>query len=322
MPRSLVSYWKRVAVSGPTADNREITVQELVDCAETYKLSTYTAVIWSEHERWPGSHGTVFAVRLVTENDDPELQSGQVALEAQLKPNDKLLQLNDQGEKLFTSVEIMPNFANSGRYYLTGLAVTDEPASLGTQELYFSRRARKGNRYDKTSYFCAPVELGSLREGTQQPGELRRFFSALTGLCKRFADTTTSTSPDETKPMDEATAKALKALTDQLVIIVAGLQAVLEPVVEDVDATESKDQVDAVGTAVQDVVDDAEENREFNRKDGKGGKGGKDDVKELSARIEELQENMTKMFNSTQNRRQVKRTTGAAGDKKRGGGLR
>jgi hypothetical protein len=77
-----------------------------------------------------------------------------------------------------------------------------------------------------------------------------------------------------------------------------------------------------VGTAVQDVVDDAEENREFNRKDGKGGKGGKDDVKELSARIEELQENMTKMFNSTQNRRQVKRTTGAAGDKKRGGGLR
>lgn len=45
MPRSLVSYWKRVAVSGPTADNREITVEELRDCAETYKLSVYTAVI-------------------------------------------------------------------------------------------------------------------------------------------------------------------------------------------------------------------------------------------------------------------------------------
>ncbi|MFK0311886.1 GPO family capsid scaffolding protein [Pseudomonas sp. NPDC090233] len=321
MPRSLVSYWKRVAVSGPTADNREITVQELVDCAETYKLSTYTAVIWSEHERWPGSHGTVFAVRLVTENDDPELLPGQVALEAQLKPNDKLLHLNDQGEKLFTSVEIRPNFANSGRHYLTGLAVTDEPASLGTQELYFSMRARRSNRYDKTSYFCAPVELGSLREGSQQPGELRRFFNALTGLCKRFADTTTP-STDETKPMDEATAKALKALYDQFVILLAGLQAVLEPVVEGVDDADNKDQVDAVGAAVQDVVDEADENRDFNRKDGKGGKGGKDEVKELSARIEELQENMTKMFNSTQNRRQVKRTTGAAGEKKRGGGLR
>lgn len=320
MPRSLVSYWKRVAVSGPTADGREITVQELVDCAETYKLSTYTAVIWSEHERWPGSHGTVFAVRLVTENDDPELQPGQVALEAQLKPNDKLLQLNDQGEKLFTSVEIRPNFANSGRHYLTGLAVTDEPASLGTQELYFSTRARKSNRYDKTSYFCAPVELGSLREGIQQPGELRRFFNALTGLCKRFAETTTP-SPDETKPMDEATAKALKALYDQFVILLAGLQAVLEPVVEDVDDADNKEQVDAVGAAVQDVVDEADENREFNRKGGKGGKG-KDEVKELSARVEELTQTMTQMFNSTQNRRQVKRTTGAAGEKKRGGGLR
>ncbi len=147
---------------------------------------------------------------------------------------------------------------------------------------------------------------------------MRRFFSALTGLCKRFADTTTpdSTSPDETKPMDEATAKALKALTDQLVIILAGFQAVLEPVLEGVDDVESKDQVDAVGAAVQDVVDEADENREFTRKDGKGGKGGTDDFKELSARIEELQENMTKMFNSTPNRRQVKRNTGPADTKK------
>lgn len=324
MPRSLVSYWKRVAVSGPTADNREITVQELVDCAETYKLSVYTAVIWSDHERWPGSHGTVFAVRLVTENDDPELQPGQVALEAQLKPNDKLLHLNDQGEKLFTSVEIRPNFANSGRHYLTGLAVTDEPASLGTQELYFSSRARKSNRYDKTSYFCAPVELGSLREGSEQPGELRRFFNALTGLCKRFANTTSNTnSPDETKPMDEATAKALKALTDQLVIILAGFQAVLEPALEGVDTGDSQEQVDAVGTAVQDVVDEADENREFNRHDGKGGKGkGKDEVKELSARIDELNENMTKMLNTASSRRPVKRNTGPADGKKRGGGLR
>ncbi|MBH3375279.1 GPO family capsid scaffolding protein [Pseudomonas juntendi] len=317
MPRSLVSYWKRVAVSGPTADNREITVQELRDCADTYKLSRYTAVIWSEHERWPGSHGTVYAVRLLDENDDPELEPGQVALEAQLKPNDKLLSLNDQGEKLFSSVEITPNFANSGRHYLTGLAVTDSPASLGTQELYFSRGSRKGHRYHKTSYFCSAVELGGLRDGGQQQSELRRVFSAFAGLFKSFADTTTPSS-DETKPMDEATAKALKALTDQLVIILAGFQAVLEPALEGVDDVESKDQVDAVGAAVQDVVDEADENREFNRKGGKG----KDEVKELSARVEELTETMTQMFNSTQNRRPVKRTTGAAGEKKRGGGLR
>ncbi|WP_252092527.1 GPO family capsid scaffolding protein [Pseudomonas sp. MWU13-3659] len=282
-------------------------------------MTTYTAVIWSEHERWPGSHGTVFAVRLVTDSDDPELQPGQVALEAQLKPNDKLLHLNDQGEKLFTSVEITPNFANTSRFYLTGLAVTDSPASLGTQELYFSRGARKGHRYAKTSYYCSAVALGSLREGSQQQGELRRFFSALTGLCKRFADTTTP-SPDENQPMDEATAKALKVLYDQFVILLAGMQAVLEPIVEDVDTSESQEQVDAVGTAVQDVVDEADENRDYNRKGGKGGKG-KSEVKELSARMDELQEVMTKMFNQPANRRQVPRTTGPS-NAKRGKGLR
>lgn len=152
MPRSLVSLWKRVATSGTTADGREILPQELRDVAETYKPSKYTAVIWSEHERWMGSHGTVYAVRLVEEGED--LEPGQIALEAQLKPNDKLLSLNDQGEKLFTSIEVTPNFAGSGKAYLTGLAVTDSPASLGTQELYFSHKT------SQAAYFAASVELG------------------------------------------------------------------------------------------------------------------------------------------------------------------
>lgn len=65
-------------------------------------------MIWCDHERWPGSHGTVYAVRLVEEAED--LEPGEVALEAQLKPNDRLLYLNDQGQKLFTSIEITPDF--------------------------------------------------------------------------------------------------------------------------------------------------------------------------------------------------------------------
>lgn len=139
MPRSLVSSWKRVATSGQTADGRQIKAQDLRDCAETYKPSKYTAVIWVDHQRCNGAHGTVYSVRLI--DNDPELEKDQVALEVQMKPNARLLKLNSDGEKLFSSVEITPNFAGSGRAYMTGLAVTDEPASLGTQELYFSRRA-------------------------------------------------------------------------------------------------------------------------------------------------------------------------------------
>lgn len=157
MPRSLVSSWKRVAISGPTADGREIKPQELRDCAETYKPSTYTAVIWVEHQRCNGAHGTVFAVRLI--DNDPSFGKGQVALEVQMKPNSRLLKLNSDGEKLFSSVEITPNFAGSGRAYMTGLAVTDEPASLGTQELYFSKRANKASY--RTASVLLPSQLRS-----------------------------------------------------------------------------------------------------------------------------------------------------------------
>lgn len=147
MPRSLVTSWKRVATSGPTADGREIKVQDLRDCAETYATSKYTAVIWVDHQRGNGAHGTVYSVRLI--DNDPELAKGQVALEVQIKPNARLLQLNSDGEKLFSSVEITPNFAGSGRAYMTGLAVTDEPASLGTQELFFSRKANTATYHTK-----------------------------------------------------------------------------------------------------------------------------------------------------------------------------
>ena len=261
MPRSLVSYWKRVATSGPTTDGREILPQELRDIAETYRPSTYTAVIWAEHERWSGSHGTVFAVRLVEEGDD--LKPGQVALEAQLKPNQKLLWLNDQGEKLFTSIEIRPNFANSGKAYLTGLAVTDEPASLGTQELYFS------NRTDKAAYYAASVELGNLSEDKPQ-GELGKLIGALTHLFKRFSsdDKPTETSPPSTEskpPMDEATATALKALLAQLLVVAAGIQAVIEPAAEDAPEPDQA-PIDDVSAAVDEIVTTAEEEREFKRK--------------------------------------------------------
>lgn len=298
MPRSLVSFWKRVATSGPTVDGREILPQELRDIAETYKPSLYTAVIWCDHERWPGSHGTVFAVRLVEEGDD--LAQGQIALEAQLKPNNKLLWLNDQGEKLFTSIEITPNFANTGKAYLTGLGVTDQPASLGTQELYFS------NKTSKAAYFAASHELGPLRDDQPQ-GELNKFVALFSGLLKRFGIEETPASPQtptESKPpMDEATAKALKALLEQLLLVAAGIQAVIEPVTEEVEDP-IVDEVDDVETAVSGIVEQAAADREFAR-------NGNTDQRLAS--IEKL---LSKAFN-TVNTRQVPRVTGPADTKKR-----
>lgn len=179
MPRSLVSSWKRVAVSGPTADGREIKAQDLRDCADTYKPSTYTAVIWVDHQRCNGAHGTIYSVRLI--QNTPELAKGQVALEVQMKPNARLLQMNSDGEKLFSSVEITPNFARSGRAYMTGLAVTDEPASLGTQELYFSRQASTATYHTKAMPM-SPAPMSTVLAASLK--RVRREFSAQVNALK------------------------------------------------------------------------------------------------------------------------------------------
>ena len=303
MPRSLVSFWKRVATSGPTVDGRIILPQELRDIAETYSTATYTATIWSEHERWPGSHGTVFSVRLVEDAED--LQPGQVALEAQLKPNQRLLYLNDQGEKLFTSIEVTPDFANTGKAYLTGLAVTDSPASLGTQELYFSRKT------GQPAYFAASVAfepLGKLKE--EDPvGEIGKLTRLLTRMFSLFAAVdpsieTPSIPPTESKPpMDEATATALKALLAQLLIVAAGIQAVIEPAAEDAPEPDQA-PIDDVSAAVDDIVTTAEEEREFRRH-------GSTTNKAVLAALTDLK----KQFNTLQNTatgRQLPKNTGPA----------
>lgn len=295
MPRSLVSYWKRVATSGTTADGREILPQELRDIAETYKPSRYTAVIWCDHERWSGSHGTVFALRLVEEGED--LEPGQIALEAQLKPNDRLLQLNDQGQKLFSSIEITPNFAGSGKAYLTGLGVTDEPASLGTQELYFSKKTHKN------SFYAASVELGSLEAEPQS--EVGRLIGLLTGLFKRFAtdaEPAEPTTPTESKtPMDEATATALKALLEQLLVVAAGIQAVIEPAAADAPEPD-QEPIDDVSAAVDEIVTTAEEEREFSRKGGATNKA-------LLASMAALEKRFTALQNTSAGR-QLPRNAG------------
>ncbi len=270
MPRSLVSYWKRVALSGLTVDGREILPQELRDIAETYNTSVYTATVWLEHDRDFGSYGTVFSVRL--DETSPDLQQGQVALEAQIKPNDKLLELNDRGEKLFSSIEIRPNFAGSGKAYLGGLAVTDEPASLGTQEWYFSSTARhpaKRSRAPRRAGHLSvgvPLELNDMTQETQLT-TVEAFFAR---LFNRFAAgdqqaVPSTENPTEIPQMDEATATAIQGLIEQQLVVTAGFQAIVDQFAQ----TEPAADADAVGdvqTAVDSIVTTAEEKQLSRRK--------------------------------------------------------
>ncbi|MGC6335163.1 GPO family capsid scaffolding protein [Pasteurella multocida] len=134
----LITDFVCVATSGNTIDGRHIDAQDLKDMAETYDPAKYTAVIWWEHWRWR-NFGRVVEVKA----EDGE--EGKTRLYARIAPSLEMIELNKEGQGLFTSIEITPNFANTGKAYLSGLAFTDQPASLGTTQLNFSKRIKDEN---------------------------------------------------------------------------------------------------------------------------------------------------------------------------------
>lgn len=141
MARNLKTGWVIVATSGETTDGRKIEKKWLEDMAANYNERLYSAKIWPNHERYYGSQGKVLALKLEPATD-PQLK-GEVHLMAILAPSDNLVYANQQGRLVHTSIEVLKNFCGRGFFYLGGLAVTDNPASLGTTELQFSENAEK-----------------------------------------------------------------------------------------------------------------------------------------------------------------------------------
>jgi uncharacterized coiled-coil protein SlyX len=75
-----------------------------------------------------------------------------MALYAAIKPLPDLVEMNKKGKKVYSSIEVEPKFADTGEAYLTGLAVTDDPASLGVEMLKFSAKR------DESKFSSEPLE--------------------------------------------------------------------------------------------------------------------------------------------------------------------
>jgi uncharacterized coiled-coil protein SlyX len=196
------SKWFKVATSGPTVDGREIKEQWIKDMAETYDMDEYTASIFQDHYGWYGNYGQVIAVK--AEKD----AKGRMCLFAQIKANKMLLALNKAGQKLFTSIRVIEDFAATGKAYLMHLAITDEPASLGTEQLSFSQKGEHfqifANEDGVELDFNTPQTDEELAaEVTKRPNFIERFFSK-------------QTSPKEDDPMTDEEKAAFKTLQDEL----------------------------------------------------------------------------------------------------------
>ncbi|CAN0621065.1 Phage capsid protein [Burkholderia multivorans] len=202
------SKWFRVAVEGATTDGRTIERDWITQMAATYNRELYSARVNCEHIRGYapmsatnpfGAYGDVIALRAEQIGDGP--LKGKLGLYAQIEPTQALIDMTKKDQKIYTSIEVAPSFADTKQAYLIGLAVTDSPASLGTEILAFAagqgdKSPFAGRKQHRDNLFTAAEET-AIEFETPTPSVFARV-GELLGLVKnkgeaddkRFSDLT------------------------------------------------------------------------------------------------------------------------------------
>lgn len=229
----------RIATEGATSDGRVIDRETLVEMATNYDPKVYTARVNLEHIRGYDPAGPFKAYGDVTALKTEE-QDGKLGLYAQIDPTDELVAMTKARQKVFSSMEVQPEFADTGEAYLVGLAVTDNPASLGCEVLQFSAKAKSNplasRKQDPNNLFTEAVEVSfdfspertNHTAANVPPGfadSIKRLFSKQrrsdANADARFADVqeAVQTVAQQVQTTGEQFSTALKGITDQLSIL-------------------------------------------------------------------------------------------------------
>lgn len=208
------SKFFRVATEGATTDGREIQRSWIEQMAKNFNREKYGARVWLEHMRGMLPESSFAALGDVLAVEARAVEDGKLALFAQIEALPALVAMNKAKQKIYTSIEVDPNFAKSGEAYLTGLAVTDSPASLGTEVLKFAAgnpdaSPFKGKKHSDGALFTAAVETELGLEGDSE--------SIANTLITKFSDLLKNlsgiTAPKHTPETSEAFAtKTLEVL--------------------------------------------------------------------------------------------------------------
>lgn len=180
------SKFFRAFVEGNTiSDGRTITAGMIDEIVATFNRDTYSPRINVEHiagyspEPPFNGYGDVYAVKA---QDDDITIAGKAekrrALYVQVDANDQLLNLAATDQKPYPSVELTPSYAGCGKTGIVGLAFTDNPASIATQRLQFSRSApgtfhAHGAEAIALEFDAAPIDV------TKPDGAIANFFNKL-----------------------------------------------------------------------------------------------------------------------------------------------
>lgn len=204
------SKFFRVATEGATTDGRTIERSSIQQMADSFDPAVYGARIWMEHIRgmYPDGAFKAYGDVIALKAEEVDTDSGKkLALFAQIEPTPELIAMTKARQKIYTSIEINPKFADTNQAYLVGLGVTDSPASLGTEMLTFAAKNPGGNhlagrKVNPDNLFSAAVEVNlEFDDATNTDSEgkslsatvknmLKRFSAKKTGDDARFADVT------------------------------------------------------------------------------------------------------------------------------------
>ena len=120
-----------------------------------------------------------------------------LALFAQIEPTPELIELTKKRQKIYSSMEVRPKFADTDKAYLVGLAVTDNPASLGTEVLQFAAQNPaaspfKARKQQPDDLFAAAEEVAIEFEDAGDDGMAAKFRAILAGALAKFGAKSTT----------------------------------------------------------------------------------------------------------------------------------
>ena len=202
------SKFFRVATEGATTDGRKIERSWIDQMAKNFSRAKYGARVWLEHYRGTVPGGPFDALGDVIAVEARTVEDGKLALFAQIEPLPALVELNKKKQKLYTSIEVHPEFADSGEAYLSGLAVTDSPASLGTEMLAFAAGASANplaaRKIDKAALFSEAVPLELEFEDAAPAGESGALAAVVAMFSKTLEKITGTQPPADPKPVQHS----------------------------------------------------------------------------------------------------------------------
>ena len=248
----------RVAVEGPTVDGRTIERAHIQQMADSYDPATYTARINCEHLRGYSPTPPFNAYGSIAETKAEEVtvnmagkQEKKLALFASFEVNDQAKELTKADQKIFPSVEIQPNFANTNKAYLVGMALTDSPASLATEVLKFSTRDDKRKDHllsvDDEGILIEFDDPDTASEATGAFASMKKFFDAMLAP-KQEQEPTTATQHLGTPPTGGSSANK----PDQFATLAAAMSEGLDKLAQAFTSSTAKQDA-RVGKLASDV---------------------------------------------------------------------